>query len=243
MASIYLTGNSSGTQQSAVLEIPSGKMLGSPDTGDFLGIGTQWNTAEFNVFGASGGSEADLNLGAVLVVRTSVENETTNAPTCQPTGFTAESNNLNLVPPCCTFSGTPPGIYFWESNLAVPTPTCSLLASCTVLQECSGAVYGVCYDGLILNQPGTDTRHLERQLSDGSWIDLGLADPNPAFNQLTEYRICDAKPDGSHSLCSQSIAYTPVVTSCPIGGGGGGGGGGQPPGKGCGGVGKPCPIQ
>jgi hypothetical protein len=90
-------------------------------------LAASWNTAEFNVFGDGGGSEATFNTGATLVVQTNVANGTTTAPSCGTSGTTAETNSLTLVKPCCPFGGASPGIVFEESSASGATTTCSLL--------------------------------------------------------------------------------------------------------------------
>jgi hypothetical protein len=249
LTNLRLTGSSSSSLQSAMLEAADGSMWGSPDDGDFLRIGTQWNQAEFNVFGLGNSSTANLspNPGTTIVVRTSVDNGTTNAPSIGGP-ITLESNNLALAPPPCPIVGHPvadqlPALVFTESNTAGVTSMCACLGSawdqisqtcwapprtpsdCTVIQACDGAVDGVCYDGLVLNQYDTGTRYLQRSPNGFTmWSGTGgLADTNPPYGHLTYYRICDDNP-GYPAVCSSAIAYTPVATSCPNSGGGGGGG-------------------
>ena len=95
----------------------------------FPDLGNQWQMAEFNVFGDSGGDQANFNQGssqvATLVVRTSV-NDGVNlfAPICTQQSFTGETNNLTLVAsPSLVTAGTP-AIVFTEST-AAGTPTCT----------------------------------------------------------------------------------------------------------------------
>ena len=80
-----------------------------------------WRSAEFNVFGSggnqSGGSQANFNSGSTIVVRTSLNAGTEMAPTCTQQGFTAETNNLNLVgTPIVAMMEDLPAIVFTESN-------------------------------------------------------------------------------------------------------------------------------
>jgi hypothetical protein len=75
-----------------------------------------WQAAEFNIFGPGGGSEADFNAKSTLVVRTTIDDGTTNAPSCASEGFTGETNNLNLVQPCTATGGKAPAIVFTETN-------------------------------------------------------------------------------------------------------------------------------
>ncbi|MGH7295481.1 MAG: hypothetical protein ACRELB_11135, partial [Polyangiaceae bacterium] len=55
-----------------------------------------WTAAEFNVFGAGGGSTANFNAGSTIVVTTGIDDGTTNPAACSPQGFTGETNNLSL---------------------------------------------------------------------------------------------------------------------------------------------------
>ena len=97
-------------------------------------IASVWNQAEFNVMGNAGGSEAEFNSGASIIVKVAVTDGSANEPTCpQNSGTTGESNNLNFVQPsnsssvCCPFGGASAGIAFMESNTTVSTPSCSYL--------------------------------------------------------------------------------------------------------------------
>lgn len=94
-----------------------------------LDLESYWTTAEYNVFGDAGGGIADLNSNATLIVQTSVNNGTTNAPLCvgpQNGGTTGETNNLSLIPTsapvCCPLSGG--SIQFMESNASGVSATC-----------------------------------------------------------------------------------------------------------------------
>lgn len=96
-----------------------------------LGLSGNWNTTEFNIFGDGGGSSATFNPGATVGVITRINNGTTNAPSCtqtKPSVYTAETNSLTLVSPCCPVGGASPGIVYLESS-ASPPPT----ANCAVL--------------------------------------------------------------------------------------------------------------
>jgi hypothetical protein len=67
-------------------------------------LGTEWTTAEFNIQGDACGAEANFNNTPTIVAQTLV-NTGTIGVTCSEGGswVTAESNNLNLVGPCCPF--------------------------------------------------------------------------------------------------------------------------------------------
>lgn len=122
-----------------------------------LDLSGGWNYAEFNIFGAGGGTQATLNAGSTLVVRTTVDNGSLTAPACSPSGETGETNNLNLVNPCCPYagiaasgssSGMKPAIAFVESN-ATPFPvvTCSNHPPLTISTVAGGNGGGYSGDG------------------------------------------------------------------------------------------------
>jgi Pentapeptide repeats (8 copies) len=83
-------------------------VLSEPD--DVLDLAANWNTAEFNVFGAGGGSEAVFNGGTSLTVAITLANQTgvPLSATCLNQSLTAETNSLALGPcldgPSITFT-------------------------------------------------------------------------------------------------------------------------------------------
>jgi hypothetical protein len=93
----------------------------------FPDLGSQWQEAEFNVFGDGNGDQAVFNAGTTVVVRTQVDSGTTSAPGCGGQSFTGESNNLTLVGTPAVVPTSPlPAIVFTESNAAGGTPpTCA----------------------------------------------------------------------------------------------------------------------
>ncbi len=92
-----------------------------------LGLAQSWTAAEFNAFGGTS-SQVAFNPGSTLVVQTLTDSAvpTAAAPRCNPQGFTAETNNLAVVPgSCCAIGGIAPGIWFTESNVAgAPAEIC-----------------------------------------------------------------------------------------------------------------------
>jgi hypothetical protein len=82
-----------------------------------LSLNQGWQLAEFNVFGNCCLTQAGFNLGSTVVVRTSIVDGTTNAPSCVTTGTTGETNNLTLVGSCTSAGGTSPSIVFTERFL------------------------------------------------------------------------------------------------------------------------------
>ncbi len=116
---LTLTGTVvSGGSDTIIVGTPGGT-LSAVNGDNVVGLANGWTTSEFGVFGDGGRSEATFNAGATMAVRTSVDNGTANAPDCVFESFTGETNNLNLVPPCCPYAGsgsTLPAIVFWLSN-------------------------------------------------------------------------------------------------------------------------------
>jgi hypothetical protein len=128
LRNLTLTGTAS-TGGADTLVMSTGSELYSVSNEDsVLGLAAGWQVAEFNIVGDCCLSEATFNSGTTLVVKTSVENHTTNAPSCSSNGFTGETNSLTLVPLCCPYGGAAPGIVFMESSVShSPTPTCQFL--------------------------------------------------------------------------------------------------------------------
>src|SRR5262249_13519712 len=118
-----VTGNTSPSAQSVIFQALN-FVITSQDPGDLLAIGNQWNQAEFNIFGACCGNQATFGAASEIVVQLAVNNGTANAPFPSSTGFTAETNNLNLVSPTCRIGGPAPAIVFTETFLTLsPTST------------------------------------------------------------------------------------------------------------------------
>jgi hypothetical protein len=93
------------------------------DTVVFLAQG--WQDAEFNVVGDCCGSQANFNAGSTIVVRTSVNYGTLNAPSCLGQGFTGETNNLNFAAPPAAIHGTFPAILFTENSAGGAPSACA----------------------------------------------------------------------------------------------------------------------
>jgi hypothetical protein len=127
LKNLKLEGSISGGKDTVTLT--SGSTLYSITASDSItDLASGWNYAEFNIFGAGGGSAATFNSGSSIVVRINVNNGSTSAPSCVDYGTTGETNNLNLVSPCCTYSGSSPSIAFLQTNVSpAPTVTCSTL--------------------------------------------------------------------------------------------------------------------
>lgn len=129
---LKLTGTVAGVNGNADDEIAvtAGSAVTGPGDNYFPDLGSQWQIAEFNVFGDGGSDAANFNSGSTIVVRTSVGSGTALAPSCDQASFTGESNNLTLVQlmPPVAHTGIP-SLVFKESNVTGSTQT-----------TCAGAV-------------------------------------------------------------------------------------------------------
>lgn len=156
LSNLTLSGSIASGSDTATLA--SGTTIYKMSASDsVLNLAGGWDYAEFNIFGAGGGNQATLNNGSTLVVRTTVDNGSLTAPACLLSGETAETNNLNLVNPCCpyagiaasgTSSGMRPSIAFVESNAtSFPVVTCSNRPPLTIMTVAGGNGRGYSGDG------------------------------------------------------------------------------------------------
>jgi len=119
-----LTGSIAAGTDTVTMSPGNGNLYSATGQDTVLNLQQGWSESEFNIFGYCCGSQAIFNAGSTITVRTSVNNGTTNTPTCVQQGFTGETNNLTLVSPCCAFGGTSPAIVFTESNVQGATAAC-----------------------------------------------------------------------------------------------------------------------
>jgi Bacterial Ig-like domain (group 3) len=129
LANLTMTGTISGGNDTAIIGSSDLSAVGADNT---LDLDQSWNVAEFNVFGNGGADEAYFSTspGTTIVVKTSIDDGTTNAPSCLHYDYTGETNNLDLADltatttlVCCPYGGMSPAIEFMETN-AGHTATC-----------------------------------------------------------------------------------------------------------------------
>ena len=104
-----------------------GTTVSSAPGGNFFpDLGTQWQMAEFNIFGSCCGMQANFNAGTTMDVRLAVTSGSVDPPGCLVGGFTGETNNLTLVDLLgpVAHTGTP-SLVFRQSNV-----TGSVQATC-----------------------------------------------------------------------------------------------------------------
>ena len=82
----------------------------------FPDLGSQWQRAEFNVFGNCCSSQANFGSGTSLTARTAVSSGTRDGPGCALQTWTGESTNLTLVNSApAAAPGSMPALVFSES--------------------------------------------------------------------------------------------------------------------------------
>jgi hypothetical protein len=161
---------------------------GTPHTasGDnrFPDLGSQWQEAEFNVFGNGNSSQAVFNSGANLQVRTEVISGTNLGPGCHLRSFTGESNNLTLVnsPPVSPAPQPAPALVFSQSNPAAAGAAANCMDAVSLgdthLRTFGGLLYDFQATGdFLLAETGPEFQVQTRQVSGApTW-------PNAAVNK------------------------------------------------------------
>ena len=84
-----------------------------------------WNTTEWGVYGDGGGGEAFFGANSTLETQTALQATSSAAPTCLSTGYTAETNNLNLISTPALGSQPSPTMASMQSNASSGTPSCA----------------------------------------------------------------------------------------------------------------------
>lgn len=129
LPTVTLTGTAAqGGLDTAQLAVGTA-MYTVSNTDSVLNLAGNWLEAEFNIFGSSCGSQATFASGSTVSVQTSVDDGSTNTPTCDLTTFTGETNNLNLQPGALALGGVSPAISFSESGVLNGTPACATAGS------------------------------------------------------------------------------------------------------------------
>jgi len=195
---LSLTGTASAGGSDTLMISTSNGDLSAMYQDDELTLSQGWKLAEFGIFGDGGGSDATFNAGATMAVRTTVDDGTSNAPTCELEGFTSETNNLNLVPPCCPYGGAFPAVVFWLSNNPGATSSCVGGTSIgdTHLTNFNGLFYDFQASGdFLLAETNPDFVVQTRQKSGApNW-------PNASVNKAVAMKLGDTRA----AVCLDSI--------------------------------------
>lgn len=186
LANLRLAGSANAGGNDTVTMFVGSTTATAANTGSILNLGQTWNDAEFILVGDCCGSEASFNAGSKLVVRTTVHNGTTSAPTCRLEGFTGETNNLNLVGTTPVGPGPSPAIVSTQTNSPGTAASCQAAEGIgdTHLRTFSGLFYDFQASGdFILAQADPDFEVQSRQVSGDPTF------PNAAVNSAVGARM------------------------------------------------------
>jgi hypothetical protein len=127
LATVQLSGLAqAGGNDGVLLAVGTGKasLVTGPDSE--IDLASNWNTAEWGVYGDGGGSEAYFNTGASLEARTTLTATSTSAPTCVLEGFTGETSNLKLAKTPAITGATSPTIASTQTNGTTGAKSCAV---------------------------------------------------------------------------------------------------------------------
>ena len=130
LANLSVTGEASAGGIDTFIMGVGGTVYTVTGQDSVVDLAAAWTESEFNIVGDSSGSEATFNAGSSITVRTTANNGTLTAPSCDGQGFTAETNNLFFVQASSTPApGTMPAIVFTESSTTSNTTPCNAAVS------------------------------------------------------------------------------------------------------------------
>jgi hypothetical protein len=181
---VKLRGRAAGVVPGSTTDaaiISYGAMVTTAPGGNFFpDLATQWQQAEFNLFGSCCGFQADLNAGATFQVRVAVTDGTPNPPTCVVGGFTGETNNMTTIDTTgpVMHSGTPSLVFTETNNGATTMPMCSQAVTVgdTHITTFDGVYYDFQASGeFLLAEDGTNLVVQARQASGApTWPDASV---------------------------------------------------------------------
>ena len=126
LVNLSLTGQANAGGMDTIIMATGSNLYSAQNEDNVVNLAQGWQAAEFNIVGDCCGSQAIFNSGSTIVVRTSVDYGSPNAPSCSGQGFTGETNNLSFVqasavPPTESL----PAVVFTQSNIGSPTSSCA----------------------------------------------------------------------------------------------------------------------
>jgi von Willebrand factor type D domain len=177
LADMSVSGSGSG-----VTVYWGGNMISAPDMNIIPDLASNWGDAEFNIFGDGGGGQATFNNGTTMTVRTQVDTGNNIAPNCIVDGWTAETNNLNLIStPAMVKPAQYPSIVFDQSNASSTPASCSTSIGDTHITTFDGLYYDFQASGdFVLADAGPDLIVQARQESGAKVFD----NPNVTMNTV-----------------------------------------------------------
>jgi len=121
LATVSLTGSANSAQDVVHFFDGSTGTISAQGADSVLGLSGRWTNAEFNVFGAVCGSEANIapTTGVTVVVSDQITTAASSVSCIGPSGAgsTGEMNSLDLMTSsCCTMAGSQKAMYFAENS-------------------------------------------------------------------------------------------------------------------------------
>jgi hypothetical protein len=196
LTSVHLTGVADLSFDTVTLTTASGQASAST-TGDTLGLWDNWTGAEWGIYGESNGAVAIFSPATTLTARTTVNG--TAPPTCvfQQQSFTAETNNLNLVP-APAIGGTPASPTLVTTQTIFPSglPGCATAAGAggTHLKTFGNLLYSFEAAGdFELATTGPHFTVEDRQVPDTpAWPNAAITQAAGARVGTTDVAVCTA---------------------------------------------------
>jgi hypothetical protein len=126
LVNLSLTGQANAGGTDTIIMATGSNLYSAQNQDNVVNLAQGWQAAEFNIVGDCCGTQAIFNSGSTIIVRTSVNSGSPNAPSCLGQGFSGETNNLFFV----QASSVPPteslaAVVFTQSSATSTTSPCS----------------------------------------------------------------------------------------------------------------------
>jgi hypothetical protein len=125
---LQVIGKVTATTDTVTVATDAAHLYTASGQDSLLGLAGKWKSAEYGIFGDCCGAKATVSGLSTIDVRIDVGGDAV----CAATTFTAETNTLSRVAPCCTYTvaGRGGGIMFTESNIAGAKSRCEAGSQC-----------------------------------------------------------------------------------------------------------------
>jgi hypothetical protein len=117
---------SSGGTDTVTLSSSLGGASSASGNDSKLDLAGAWNATEWGAFGDAGGAEANFGADSTLEAQTAFQATSSSAPTCLATGFTGETNNLNLTKTSALGSEPSPTMSSKQTNGTAKKKSCAV---------------------------------------------------------------------------------------------------------------------
>jgi hypothetical protein len=117
---------SSGGNDQVTLSSSLGGASTASGNDNKLDLAAAWKATEWGAFGDAGGAEANFGAKSTIEAQTALQATSSSAPTCLATGFTGETNNLNLTKTAALGSEPTPTMGSKQTNGTVKPKSCAV---------------------------------------------------------------------------------------------------------------------